>query len=257
MSNELTAVEFAGSTLDCIQDGKDVWVSLRRACENIGIDYASQFTKLREKSWATIVLFPTVGLDGKNRDMTMIHLDSLPMWLATIEASRVAPEVRPRLEKYQLECAKVLRDHFFGQVQPKEEDDLLSSLSVMRSLIDAQIQSRQQMLVLERKSLEHEKSLDDIKNQIEEVKNTPRQVPTIQARQRVSQLTRAAGYHKYGSNYERAWGELYREFLYRYRIDLRARGKNDGVAPIEWAQRNGQLDNLLFLAEDLFGDFAS
>lgn len=52
----------------------------------------------------------------------MLHLDALPMWLATIEPSRVAAEARPRLERFQLECAKALRDHFFGQHHPHEEN---------------------------------------------------------------------------------------------------------------------------------------
>ena len=33
---------------------------------------------------------------------------------ATIEPSRVRPELRPKLELYQREAARVLRDHFFG-----------------------------------------------------------------------------------------------------------------------------------------------
>jgi hypothetical protein len=60
----------------------------------------------------------------------MLHLDSFPMWLATIESSRVAEHVRPKLVKYQKECARVLRDHFFGtqvvtptRYRPNIDDD--------------------------------------------------------------------------------------------------------------------------------------
>ena len=40
--------------------------------------------------WATTAFNAVVGADGKNREMFMLHLDSLPMWLATIEPSRVS-----------------------------------------------------------------------------------------------------------------------------------------------------------------------
>jgi hypothetical protein len=56
-----------------------------------------------------------VAEDGKEREMLFVHLDCLPMWLATIEASRVKEDVRPKLIAYQKECARVLRDHFFGR----------------------------------------------------------------------------------------------------------------------------------------------
>jgi hypothetical protein len=50
--------------------------------------------------------------------MSMIDLDALPMWLATIESSRVAEPAREKLVRYQREAAAVLRDHFLGRREP-------------------------------------------------------------------------------------------------------------------------------------------
>lgn len=115
MSTSIVQVPFHGDILDAIQDDRGVWVGIKRACENVGIDHSSQLTKLKDRPWAVVAMNTTTGPDGKSYAMAMLHLDCLPMWLATIEASRVHEEVRPKLIAYQRECTRVLRDHFFGK----------------------------------------------------------------------------------------------------------------------------------------------
>lgn len=105
---------FHDAVLEVAREGGDLWVSLRRVTEALGLAINSQLTKLREKVWAKLKTIRAAGADGKSYEQVFIHLDSLPMWLATIETSRVAAEARPTIERFQVECAKVLRDHFFG-----------------------------------------------------------------------------------------------------------------------------------------------
>lgn len=112
---------FQGDELDVARDGDRLLVSVRGVCGGLGTAMQRQLSKLKTKSWATITLMVTVGADGKAREMAMIDLDSLPMWLATIEPSRVAPHVRPKLVAYQRDVARVLRDHFFG-AKPQAPD---------------------------------------------------------------------------------------------------------------------------------------
>lgn len=109
----LIKIQFHDDTLEVTQDGE--WIALRRACENIGLDADTQRRKLADKAWATTVMMTVVAADGKSREQVMLHRDSLPMWLATIDAERVEEEMRPKIELYQRECARVLRDHFFGK----------------------------------------------------------------------------------------------------------------------------------------------
>jgi hypothetical protein len=106
--------DFHGDMLDVVRDEAGVWVSVKRVCEPLSVDPDTQAKKLREKAWATTALKTVVAEDGKTREMFCVALDSLPMWLATIEPSRVAERVRPKLGLFQRECARVLRDHFFG-----------------------------------------------------------------------------------------------------------------------------------------------
>jgi hypothetical protein len=111
----IVSVPFHGDALDAFAlDGK-TWVSLKRICEALGVDMESQRRKLKSKPWACTVI-STVQVDGQGRDLTMIDLDTLPMWLATIDVRRVAEESREKLTRYQREAARVLADHFYRRV---------------------------------------------------------------------------------------------------------------------------------------------
>lgn len=121
MSKTIIEVPFQSDRLQAVRDGEAVWVVVRRVCEALGIDPDSQRKRLQDAErcpWAVTVMTTATGPDGKNYEVFAVHLDSLPMWLATIEASRVRPEAREKLIAYQKECARVLRDHFFGSPAP-------------------------------------------------------------------------------------------------------------------------------------------
>lgn len=113
--SKLVEVPFYGEAVQAVRDGERVQVVVKRVCEALGIDPDGQRRKLAEKPWACTELI-SVQLPGdQTREVFCLDLDSLPMWLATIEPSRVNPEVRFKLVAYQKECARVLRDHFFGR----------------------------------------------------------------------------------------------------------------------------------------------
>lgn len=109
-----TIVDFYGDPIIAIQHEDGISVSLRRVCECIGVDLSTQLAKLKDRHWATIGQCPTVASDGLIRDQSVISLRSLPMWLSTINAKHVAPEIRSKLERYQLECHDALAAYFFS-----------------------------------------------------------------------------------------------------------------------------------------------
>lgn len=123
MGNELVSVDFHGDTLECVERDGQIWVSVSRVCDSIGIDLASQLRKIRDDECCSVVEMTTVGADGKSRSMSMIDLDSLPWWLSTIKPNKVKPEIRDKVIRYRKECARVLRDHF---LKPKAEGSLVS-----------------------------------------------------------------------------------------------------------------------------------
>ncbi len=116
-------VPFHGDSLAALNDQGKVWVPVRSLTEALGLEFSAQFRRLKRQPWATVAMMAMVAGDGKNRSTICLDLDSLPMWLATIDVKRVAPAAREKLVVYQRECAKVLREHFFGGSQPARQFD--------------------------------------------------------------------------------------------------------------------------------------
>lgn len=127
-ANALVQVNFHGDTLDAVRDGDKVWVSLRRCCENLGLDLETQRRKLRGKAWAVTGEMPATGPDGKSYVATCVDLDTLPGWLFSIDARKVKEQVREKLAQYQREAARVLADHFFRRQEQPTTSALLTAV---------------------------------------------------------------------------------------------------------------------------------
>ncbi len=130
----LVRVPFHGDEIECVREGDNVWMSIPRACGNIGIAEHGQIAKLRQKTWARVQTICTPDSRGVSQDTWCLHLDSVPMWLATIEPSRVSENAREKLASYQLECARVLRDHFFGRPAPALDVQAIVTMAVTAAL---------------------------------------------------------------------------------------------------------------------------
>lgn len=133
MSAELVPVSVPGTDrqiMATLVDGNPV-VSLRHACESIGIAFDAQRVKLGGKSWATVTVIVTVGADGKSREMAMIDRRTFTMWLATIDTNRVSAEARPIIEAFQAEAADALDAYFNegGAINPRATEDQLDRLA--------------------------------------------------------------------------------------------------------------------------------
>lgn len=97
---------------------EDEFIALKPMCNALGIDSWSQIEKLKARSWATTRKIPVVAADGKTREMTALHKDAVPMWLATLSENKVKPEARPTLIAYQREATKALNNYFNRKNQP-------------------------------------------------------------------------------------------------------------------------------------------
>jgi hypothetical protein len=120
----MESVPFRGQTLDALrdEDGK-VWVSLLRICKLVGVAFTSQRAKLQSPGheWAVMKMIFTTAADGKDRETLMIDLESLPLWLVTINSSKTRVALRPFLLRLQLEAKAVLAAWFLGPEADNEE----------------------------------------------------------------------------------------------------------------------------------------
>ena len=131
-SNALTPVPVPGTDRPIMavqHDGKPV-VSLRHACEAIGIDHSPQARKLKNKSWASVVMMTTHDSTGREQQMAMIDRRTFTMWLATIDTNRVNEDARPVLEAFQAEAADALDSYFNegGAINPSATTEQLDAL---------------------------------------------------------------------------------------------------------------------------------
>lgn len=132
MSTDLIPIPVPGTDREIMatQVSGKAMVSLRHACDAIGITLQSQLSKLKAKSWAGVTMIVTPSAGG-DQQTAMIDRRTFTMWLATIDTRRVSPEARPIIEAFQTEAADALDAYFNegGAINPRATDDQVDRLS--------------------------------------------------------------------------------------------------------------------------------
>ena len=110
---QLQAINFHGDQVFLVEKDGEPYVPTRPICENLGIDWSGQHSKLSGDigRWNCRII-SMIASDGKNREMLCIPLRKLPAWLFSISTRKVKPELKDKLIKYQEECDSVLWDYW-------------------------------------------------------------------------------------------------------------------------------------------------
>ena len=109
----MVSIEFYGDRVFLVEWQNEPYVPVKPICENLGLDWPWQYRKLKNeaKRWQ-IVSVPAQA--GKAvQDLVCIPLRKLPAWLMSISPSKVKPEIREKLVRYQEECDRVLWEYWF------------------------------------------------------------------------------------------------------------------------------------------------
>ncbi|HEX6288122.1 MAG TPA: phage antirepressor N-terminal domain-containing protein [Herpetosiphonaceae bacterium] len=115
-------IPFYGDELIAVQksDGT-IYVLFARLCENLGLARRSQVLRVqRHAVLAKGLISLTVHTDGGPQEAQCLRLDLLPLWLSGLQASRVKPEIQPKLVRYQEDAALVLWQAFKPQIVVEE-----------------------------------------------------------------------------------------------------------------------------------------
>lgn len=89
-------VPFHGEALHAVQDeAGEVWVSIRRVCEVLGVSVQGQLAKLAGEHWATVKEILMVAADGSEREVSCVSLDSLPGWMVASRPARCGRRFAP------------------------------------------------------------------------------------------------------------------------------------------------------------------
>ena len=224
---EQKTVDFYADELVAIRasDGQ-IYVSIRHMCNSLGLDDRSQRRRIQDhtvlkKGYASGVIMTP---EGVKRTSSLLRVDLVPLWLSGVDTSRVKEEIRPKLDQYQEEVAKVLWEAFqegrltadpsftyllegnSPAVQAYKMARAMMELARNQVLLEARLDSQDARLS------EYEKRLEGVETTLGYTGRyvTPDQASQIsQAVKTVAlKLGKKSGRNEYGAVY----GELYRKF---------------------------------------------
>jgi hypothetical protein len=163
---EQRAVDFYGDEIVAVMvemnDQQQVQVPIRPICDYLGLSWAGQRQRIhRDEILAEVSSECVIHSQGQRRAMLCLPLDYLNGWLFGVNASRVKPEIKASLLRYQRECYRILADAFLPpalNVRPASSDDqALIQLHNMALVIAA---TTREMLELRQLSLDNKTRLD-------------------------------------------------------------------------------------------------
>ena len=118
-------VPFHGDALYLVSQSGEPFVPMKPVVEGMGLDWASQFTKIKQrfKSCVAIITMQLPG-DNQRREVVCLNLRKLAGWLHTINVGKVRSELREKVARYQEECDDVLYQYWTkGEVtNPRKKD---------------------------------------------------------------------------------------------------------------------------------------
>lgn len=115
MNGTLT-ISFHGMQVQVIKgDDKYYWIPVKKICDNIGIDFQKQLTKIKDSEVMTCI-YHMVYSGGQKRRVFCLRKDFLGFWLATLQTKSIKDEeIRKKIIVYQREICKVIDDYLtFG-----------------------------------------------------------------------------------------------------------------------------------------------
>ncbi|CAK9884781.1 MAG: hypothetical protein XXXJIFNMEKO3_01173 [Candidatus Erwinia impunctatus] len=114
-------VPFHGTRLYIVNHNGEPYTTMKPIVEGMGMDWASQFTKMKNRFKSCIVkIAMQLPGDTQSRDVICLALRKLNGWLQTISPNKVRLEIRERVIQYQNECDDVLYEYWStGEVKRK------------------------------------------------------------------------------------------------------------------------------------------
>lgn len=162
-SNSLTqmTVPFHNAELYIVEYEGQPYTPMKPIVDGMGLTWQSQHRKLTENHgrWGIIkMMIPTLG---DLQEMVCLPLRKLLAWLTTISPSKVKPELRDTVIKYQEECDDVLWDYWTKgkavnprKSTPKDRENLRHAVSNLVSRVKINF-SDAYIMVQQRFNVEH------------------------------------------------------------------------------------------------------
>ncbi|EMO5817287.1 phage antirepressor N-terminal domain-containing protein [Raoultella planticola] len=140
-------VPFYGNSLFVVEHNGEPYTPMKPIIDGMGMDWASQFTKLKQRFKTSIVKI-TMQLPGDNqrRDLICLALRKLAGWLQTISPNKVRPEIRDKVIQYQEECDDVLYEYWTkGGVKNPRKKTTVDERTPLRDAVNMLVSKRHMM----------------------------------------------------------------------------------------------------------------
>jgi hypothetical protein len=130
-SKSLVTLDFHGNSLVTFQHDGEPFVAMRSVCEGMGLDWASQYVKLKNSPVLMCCDITTHDSIGRKQSMSALPVRKLPLWLASVNPNKIKDEEkRQRIVLYQEESAIALHDYWTQGVAVKGDlDGIVTGLS--------------------------------------------------------------------------------------------------------------------------------
>lgn len=241
-------VEFYGDELIAIRaDDGHVYVSIRHLCDALGLDRTAQVRRIKrhrilEKGIRGGAIMAPPGSGGGTQQANLLRVDLVPLWLTGLDTGRVKDEVRPKMEKYQEEVAKVLWEAFQeGRLTTDTSfEELLQEdtpATQAYKMIAAMMQLARQQVMLEARlnsqSIQienHEQRLEYIETQLGDQSRAISESQAMQISQAVKAIGMVWSKQEKRNLYGAVYGRLYEEFEIAAYRQLPARRFKEAMA---------------------------
>lgn len=104
---DIVTVAFKSDIVELV----DGCVSVKKICDNLGVDHRAQFTKIQsDPSYGGRII--GVEINGITQGVLCIPVEKLNGWLFSINTAKVKDSIREKLIAYKNECFNALNDYF-------------------------------------------------------------------------------------------------------------------------------------------------
>lgn len=131
-----TSLPFHGQHIITAMAAGVAYVAMKPIVENIGLDWASQFVKLKkqgEKFGCCDITIPSFG--GLQR-MLCLPMKKLNGWLFSINPAKVRDDIRDRLVRYQEECFTALHDYWTKGAAIRNPETTVDDRTPLRGIVN-------------------------------------------------------------------------------------------------------------------------
>ena len=237
-------VKIGSEEVEAVRDESgNGWVVVKKLCEVLGVDHSGQVKRLKDLPWPVMEMISMTAADGKIYKQLCISTESAPQWLATINPSKVAPKVKPKLIQFQKLAAKALADWFFGRNQGSsfKGDAIAETLAGLTKVI---VELNRNVLTLKSSisTTESSKRIELEEDEGDITRLTPKKIRSLLGKIVSRSTDRGHGYE-----YRSGWDKLYRLYGRETGIDLyqtavaMSQTQRKEVKPLDLAEKWGHL----------------